>query len=112
MRGQDELIAMRIRGNHPQAVNICDFPLSASTLDWATYGECPTVCVADDHVVNLDLRFVFGMVVHIDGHDEDRADELMQKCIDADARIVSRSCYPKRGTYQGRVPLTHKFFSK
>ena len=103
MRGHDELIAMRIRGNHPKAVNICDFPVK---LD----AECPTVCVAEDHVVDLDLRFVFDMVVHIDGHDEARADELMQKCIDADARIVSRSCYPK--TYQGRVPLTHKFFAK
>jgi len=105
MRGHDELIAMRIRGNHPEAVNICDFPVK---LDW--YGDCPTVCVSEDHVVDLDLRFVFDMVVHIDGHDEARADELMQKCIDADARIVSRSCYPK--TYQGRVPLTHKFFAK
>jgi DNA-binding Lrp family transcriptional regulator len=103
MRGHDELIAMRIRGKHPKAVNICDFPVK---LD----AECPTVCVAEDHVVDLDLRFVFDMIVHIDGHDEARADELMQKCIDADARIVSRSCYPK--TYQGRVPLTHKFFAK
>jgi hypothetical protein len=103
MRGHEELIAMRIRGNHPKAVNICDFPVK---LD----AECPTVCVAEDHVVDLDLRFVFDMIVHIDGHDEARADELMQKCIDADARIVSRSCYPK--TYQGRVPLTHKFFAK
>lgn len=109
MRGHDELIAMRIRGEHPKAVNICDFPVK---LDWAEFGECPTVCVSDDYVVNLDLRFVFGMIVHIDGHDEARADELMQKCIDAEARIVSRSCYPKRGTYQGRVPLTHKFFAK
>ena len=107
MRGHDELIAMRIRGNHPQAVNICDFPVK---LDW--YGDCPTVCVAEDHVVDLDLRFVFGMVVHIEGHDEGRADDLMQKCIEADARIVSRSCYPRKGTYQGRVPLTHKFFAK
>jgi hypothetical protein len=105
MRGHEELIAMRIRGKHPEAVNICDFPVK---LD----AECPTVCVAEDHVVDLDLRFVFDMIVHIDGHDEARADELMQKCIDADARIVSRSCYPKKGTYQGRVPLTHKFFAK
>lgn len=107
MRGHDELIAMRIRGNHPQAVNICDFPVKPDP-----FMECPTVCVTDDHIVDLDLRFVFDMIVHIDGHDEERADELMQKCIAADARIVSRSCYPKKGTYQGRVPLTHKFFAK
>jgi hypothetical protein len=109
MRGHDELIAMRIRGDHPQAVNICDFPVK---LDWAEFGSCPTVCVNDDFVIDLDLRFVFGMIVHIDGHDEARADAIMQKCIEAEARIVSRSCYPKRGTYQGRVPLTHKFFAK
>jgi hypothetical protein len=91
MRGHNDLIAMRIAGQLPACVSLHDHPIDTK---WAEWGDLPRVCVDKDPVVDLDLRFVVGMVVHIDSHNERRAEQLFQKCIDAGAAIVASSTYP------------------
>jgi hypothetical protein len=91
MRGHNDLIAMRVAGKVPASVTLYDMPFDT---EWAKWGDLPRVCVDKDPVVDLDLRFVVGMVVHIDSHNERRAEQLFQKCIDAGAAIVASSAYP------------------
>lgn len=92
MRGHNDLIAMRTAGKTPASVSLHDMPFDT---DWAKWGDLPRVCVDKDPIVDLDLRFVVGLVVHIDSHNERRADQLFRKCIDAGAAIVASSAYPR-----------------
>lgn len=108
MRGHNDLIAMRCAGLAPVSVWLHDQPIDT---EWAKWGDVPRVCVANDPVVDLDLRFVVGLVVHIESHDVRRAEQLFSKCIEAGASIVASSAYagPDLDPY-GRQPSKQQIF--
>jgi hypothetical protein len=91
MRGQQELIKMRMARQTPASVCLYDFPMDT---EWVKWGETPRVTVNGEPVVDLDLRFVVGMTVMIESHDSERAKELFDKCVSAGAKIVAASSYP------------------
>jgi hypothetical protein len=109
MRGQDKLIAMRLAGKTPKCVSLWDFDMDT---DWARWGDQPRVCVKGDPVIDMDLRFVVGLVVHIETHSPERAEEILAKCVDSGALIVAASSYPSPAVDRyGRTPSqSHIFF--
>lgn len=107
MRGHDKLIAMRLEGLKPKSVSLCDFPIDT---DWAKWGDLPRICVKGDPIVDLDLRFVVGLMVFIDSNSEERAEALLQKCIDNGAAIVASSSFPESDPYCKTPSKRHLFF--
>lgn len=109
MRGQDKLIAMRMDGKAPASVSLIDFDFNT---DWAKWGELPRVCVKGDAVVDMDLRFVVGLIVHIDTHCPERAEDMLAKCIDNGAVIVAASSFPPASLdpYSRTPSQNHLFF--
>lgn len=91
MKGQHDLIKMRMARQTPACVCLYDFPFDT---DWAKWGDLPRVTTHDEPVVDMDLRFVVGMTVMIESHDQDRAKQLFDKCVSAGAKIVAASNYP------------------
>lgn len=91
MKGQHDLIKMRMARKTPACVCLYDFPFDT---DWAKWGDLPRITTHGDPVVDLDLRFVVGMTVMIETHDQDRAQELFDKCVSAGANIVAASSFP------------------
>ena len=109
MRGHDKLIAMRMAGKTPDCVSLWDFDMDT---DWARWGDLPRVCVKGTPTIDMDLRFVIGLTVHIEAHSEDRAEEMLAKCVEAGAVIVAASSYPPTSVDPwGRAPSkSHLFF--
>lgn len=109
MRGHSDLIDLRMKGAKFQSVTLIDFDFD---VDWKKWGEQPRVTVNGDGVVDLDLRFVVGLTVYIESYDQDRADDLMQKCIDSGALIVASSTYPDptQDPYNQVKIKSHLFF--
>jgi hypothetical protein len=109
MRGHDKLIAMRMAGKTPKCVTLLDFDFDT---DWARWGDQPRICVKGDAVVDMDLRFVVGLVVHIDTYCPERAEDILAKCIDNGAVIVAaNSSPPPAADPYCRVPSkSHLFF--
>jgi hypothetical protein len=91
MKGHHDLIKMRMASKTPASVTIYDYPFDT---DWAKWGDLPRVCTEGQPVVDLDLRFVVGLTVHIESNSEDRANHLFDKCIAMGADIVAASSYP------------------
>lgn len=91
MKGHHDLIKMRMARQTPACVCLYDFPFDT---DWAKWGDLPRVCTEGQPVVDLDLRFVVGLTVHIESNSEDRANHLFDKCIAMGANIVASSSYP------------------
>ena len=92
MKGHENIIQIRLDGFKPKAIwfYLRDYPKFA--YHWDSFAEgydTPEVFVADaDHIKTLDLRFVFGLPVHIIGGDEVRAKELLQALKAAKAKHV------------------------
>lgn len=84
MRGHEKIIAMRKRRTIPEIVFLNDFPCEFAE-DWAD------VCVHNDTISSLDLRFLIGLTVSIAGTDEKRVKALYQKAIDNKAKLVGAS---------------------
>lgn len=75
MKGHEPIIAMRQRGRVPAAVRLhlcADLPASL-WRDWPTFTTTAQVHIADaDNLRRLDLRFVVGLLVWVDGDDAAR----------------------------------------
>jgi hypothetical protein len=89
MTGHEQIIAMRKRGIKPEIVFINDFPCQT---DWAEYQEHATVCVHNDLIESLDIRFLVGMAVSVSTTKENRAKALLNACKRASVSIVSVCC--------------------
>ena len=109
MRGHDKLIALRMEGKTPKCVSLWDFEMDT---DWARWGEQPRVCVKGDPVIDMDLRFVVGLVVHIETHCPKRAEDILAKCVDCGAVIVAASSTPPPALdpYVRTPSKSHLFF--
>jgi len=109
MKGHIDLIKMRMASKKPASVAIYDYPFDT---DWTKYGDLPRVCVHGEAVVDLDLRFVIGMVVFIESNSEARADQLLEKCIAMGASIVAASSYPspQQDPYSKTASKSQLFF--
>lgn len=88
MRGQEGIIAMRMRGQKPAMVYVDSDPdKSALWRDWP--GVCPatpSVWVQPDDVPHrLDLRFLVGLTAVISGTDAERLQALERAALDAGA---------------------------
>ena len=110
MRGHLPLIALRRRGMRPSSVWLSlDLP-DPSAADWHLWSKTAAIDIDKaDGIGSLDLRFVVGMQVHIQGLNADRCLALHQACMDANAsRVVThvaRSTHDAHGTYQTALLL-------
>lgn len=110
MKGHKDLIGMRMRGIKPASVCIYDYEFDA---DWMKWGELPRVTVHKDKIIDIDLRFVVGMTVMIESYNQDRADHLFEKCINAGASIIAASTYPRpQDDPYSRVKSETRFYFK
>lgn len=97
MRGHEQLIATRRGGLQPVSVQIAltDLPLpkwcsvNPGAHAWLHIGS-------GDTIERLDLRCLVGMLVVIDGHDEQRVESVHSAAISHGARrVVSTVTEPK-----------------
>lgn len=98
MIGHEPLIKMRINNVIPTIVFLGDFQDPAAK-DWHNPGEKynakwpkdhVTICIApDEPIEDLELRFLVDMRVSISATTEERAKELFQAAIDANAKTVA-----------------------
>ena len=91
MRGQDGIIKMRKQGFAPAMISLDDFNFPSPLTNWETHGDIPTVCVHNDVIEGLDLRFLVNMKVSITSYTEDRAKRLFEACKAAGAKWVGAS---------------------
>ena len=84
MRGHDKIIALRKQRRIPEIVFLNDFPCELPK-EWFD------VCVHNDSITNLDLRFLIGLNVSITGTDEKRVKALYQKAVDNKPKLVVAS---------------------
>lgn len=105
MRGHEQIIAMRKRGVRPDVVFIwCGKDGIGSCLDWhLETPKHPEIEIADtDALSGLDLRFVVGLVVSINGLDPLRVAAVHAGCMAAGAkRVVSAAVYFDRPGSEG-----------
>ena len=98
MRGHDQLIAMRRRGMVPAIVFVsCDPDRLGQAGDWSAH--TPEMAVVDiepaDRPETLDLRFLVGLLVKVDGLDAGRVESVTQACIAAKAaRVIASTVAP------------------
>lgn len=76
MRGQENIIAMRLCGKVPKIVFLNDYDCKT---DWVDCGDHATVCCDKDTISSLDLRFLVGLTVSISASTEARAKALFAK---------------------------------
>jgi len=91
MRGHEALIAMRRQGLRPAMVWIGTSP-DASNL-WRDWQRCSPAHARiqidpEDRPAMLDLRWVIGLTVAIDGHDFDRVQAVADACQQHEAARV------------------------
>lgn len=82
MIGHEQIIAVRMAGGAPKMVELFLFPIKR----WAIKEPpCPSECMfveMDDRArpERLDLRFVVGLVVKVNGYDESRVSAFLEAC--------------------------------
>ena len=91
MKGHEGIIKMRQQGLAPGMISLDDFNFPSPLTNWETHGDIPTVCVHNDVIEGLDLRFLVNMKVSITSNSEERAKHLFTACIDAGAKWVGAS---------------------
>lgn len=96
MRGHEAVIEMRQQGRVPQAIRLhVGGDLSAYYWrDWPTYTTTAQVHIPDDDSLGrLDLRFVVGLLVWVDGADADRVEAVEAAVKGAGASRVLTAVY-------------------
>lgn len=94
MRGHDQLIAMRVQGYRPASVEIREGKAPEwFARDWLTERASSQpvharVCVEDDCIEVLDLRFVVGLTVMVTGTNPNRMRSLVAAVKAAGAKRV------------------------
>lgn len=86
MKGQDEILRMRMNGLKPEWVHIYDFPYPT---DWFEQKMIPSVCTDNDLIKTLDMRFLVNLKVCVSSCSEKRAKELFEACKHAKASFVA-----------------------
>lgn len=92
MTGDRELLAMRRSGRKPAYVWVSDFP--DTTLDGFT------VRVAGDSPELLDLRFLVGTTVIVEGGDSARVERLAKACQQVARRVIASTFAKARGYWE------------
>lgn len=103
MRGHEQLIAMRMRGLlPPYGVAIeTDAQPSRWPMLWAASPYEP--CMAHVHIGpserlgGLDLRYLVGLEVKVDGQDAERVRAVFEACLRAKAQRVIGVVFTRRG---------------
>ena len=107
MKGHEAVIKTRMGGKAPASVYINADGYSAVKTDPEPFEKHPTVVIfPHERMSELDLRFLVGMLVVIDGFDHKRVDSIRDACIRAGARrvISNYSTWEKWGQHK-RVKL-------
>jgi hypothetical protein len=97
MKGHEEIIKLRQQGLAPVLINLDDFGFPSPLTEWNEYGSQPSVCVHNEAIERLDLRFLIGMKVSVTSYSEDRAKRLFNACKEAGAKWVGASHTEIRG---------------
>lgn len=80
MRGHDLISQYRLKtGKAPDAIFIDDFEHAANKWEPNDPRKMPHVVIAGDFIPGLDLRFVFGCIVHGTSRNEARAKALFRR---------------------------------
>lgn len=103
MRHHEPLITMRLRGSRPSDIHLetaCWVPNWEFWPEW--HPEQAYVHIEpEDHVERLDLRFLVGCNVHINGEDARLTRALFEVARDHGASRVIASCaHPVGDTFQ------------
>ena len=86
MKGQDEIIRMRMNGLKPEWVHIYDFPYPT---DWLEQEMTPSICTDNDLIKTLDMRFLINLKVCVSSCSEKRAMALFEACKQAKVTLVA-----------------------
>lgn len=107
MRGHQPLIAMRRNGKKPRLVCINAHAVDASLLEWNRWVETLPIAQVEilptESVASLDLRFLVGLPVVVDGHDISFVRRLHDACIAAGASTVLSAVVERKGKYRWEV---------
>ena len=89
MRGHEALLAMRMRGAAPDDIHIDTVP-NGLWRDWPEWNARHAHILIEPHenVALLDLRFVVGLLVFVEGELVGRVRDVAKACADAQARRV------------------------
>lgn len=92
MRGHMPILAMRRAGLTPTMVTLSDYPTSAwSWRDWPQDTAHAEVEIeSTDSVARLDLRYLVGLTVIVDGHNANRVNAIADAAERAGAGRVIR----------------------
>lgn len=112
MRGHDALIELRMRG---RAKSVCigtDRESAYLDANWPALGLPDAFVSIDpsDRLIDLDLRFLVGLPVHIDGCDEKRVEAVFEAAKAAGACRVVASVF--RVNSQGEHETTRMMDSE
>jgi hypothetical protein len=88
---------MRKKGLAPEMVNIDDYDFASPLALWEEHEHVPTVCVHNDALEMLDLRFLIGITVNISSASEERAKMLFSLCKKARAGQIMASHSIRKG---------------
>ena len=109
MIGQDQIIAVRMAGGAPKSVSLSLFPIKRWVINQP---PCPDVCMFvevddKDRLERLDLRFLVGLVVRVQGYEENRVAGLLGASMRAGAARALGSVFkpPKVPGYSPEVIL-------
>lgn len=93
MRGHEDLIRLRKAGQKPAGlVYIDDYPVTADCAQWVKHDAAPSICTHGDDLGTLDLRFVVGLKVSVQGDDAGRVGKLSAMCRRMEAEMVLAQC--------------------
>lgn len=100
MRGHEPIIAMRERGRRPTMLRLELRPFPRRIPGWSI-PEDMVFIEPDDLIPALDLRFVIGCLVMVNGQDEKRVRDLFSAAQDHGAqRVIAHLVAPApRGTF-------------
>ena len=93
MRGHEDLIRVRQKGLKPAGlVFVDDYDVLPDVLRWLENESAPNVSTDGDLISSLDLRFLIGLKVSVDGRDPMRVKALAAACRKAGAEYVIATC--------------------
>jgi hypothetical protein len=99
MRGHEVIVAMRRRGSKPPMVRLQLGTFPRRAPDWGLPPEVVFVEPAD-YIPRLDLLFVVGCLVLVDGQDADRVHALAAAAMDHGAqRVIAHVVRPRGETF-------------
>lgn len=93
MTGHQRIIAMRRAGRKPTAVWVSDFPGPLAELQ----GDAMVVRVAGESPELLDLRFLVGTLVIVEGGQAERVRRIAKACAAHARRVVASVIEPIDG---------------